>query len=121
MRRKLSLFSFSLILFASALTLHQWASATISPRRIEITAKRFAFEPADITLKAGQPVVLILKSLDVAHGIRIRELDMEVKVVKGGTGEVSFTPEKTGTFVGHCYVFCGAGHGSMTLTLHVVD
>jgi cytochrome c oxidase subunit 2 len=92
-----------------------------APHRIEVTAKRFDFAPAEITLKKGEPVVLVLKSTDVAHGIRFKELNVEVKVGKGGTSETTFTPDKTGTFVGHCSVFCGSGHGSMKLTLHVVE
>jgi cytochrome c oxidase subunit 2 len=96
-----------------------WAEAV--PQRIEVTAKRFSFEPGEITLKKGEPVVLVLKSADVAHGIRIRELNVEVKVSKGGTAEVHFTPDRTGDFVGHCSVFCGGGHGSMTFKVHVVD
>ncbi len=97
------------------------ARAQDTPRRVEIAAKRFAFEPGEITLKKGQPVVLVLKSLDVAHGIRIRDLSVEVKVGKGGTAELQFTPDKTGDFVGHCFVFCGSGHGSMVFKVHVVD
>jgi cytochrome c oxidase subunit 2 len=92
-----------------------------APRRIEVTSKRFTFEPGEITLKKGEPVVLVLKSTDVAHGLRFRELNVDVKVGAGGTAEVQFTPEKTGDFVGHCSVFCGSGHGGMMLTLHVVD
>jgi cytochrome c oxidase subunit 2 len=91
------------------------------PRRVEISAKRFSFDPGTITLKRGEPVVLVLKSNDVPHGIRVRELGLEVKAPKGGSAEVRFTPDKTGDFVGHCYVFCGAGHGSMTIVFHVVD
>jgi len=97
------------------------ARAEAAPQRIEITAKRFEFSPGEITLKKGQPVVLVLKSLDVGHGIRIPELKVEVKVGKGGTAEVQFTPNKTGDFVGHCAVFCGSGHGSMVFKVHVVD
>jgi len=48
-------------------------------------------------------------------------LGVELKAPKGGTSQVQFTPDKTGDFVGHCFVFCGTGHGSMTLTLHVVS
>jgi len=96
-----------------------WAQS--APRRIEVTAKRFAFSPSEITVKEGQPVVLVLKSEDVAHGIRFRELDVNLKVKAGGTAEVQFTPEKTGDFVGHCSVFCGAHHGSMAIRLHVVE
>jgi cytochrome c oxidase subunit II len=91
------------------------------PKRVEVVSKKFAFEPGEITLKKGQPVILVLKSEDVAHGLRFRELNVDIKVDKGGTGEVKFTPDKTGDFVGHCSVFCGSGHGAMTLTLHVVD
>jgi cytochrome c oxidase subunit II len=97
------------------------AHAENAPRRIEVTAKRFGFEPAEITLKKGEPVDLVLKSTDVPHGLRFRELNVDVKVSKGGTGETHFTPNLTGTFVGHCSVFCGSGHGSMMLKLHVVD
>jgi cytochrome c oxidase subunit II len=91
------------------------------PRRIEMTAKRFTYDPGEITLKKGQPVLLVLKSADVAHGLRIRELNIDVKLTAGGTQEVRFTPQKTGDIVGHCTVFCGAGHGSMALKVHVVD
>jgi cytochrome c oxidase subunit II len=94
--------------------------AQATPQRIEITAKRFGFTPGEVTLKKGQPVVLVLKSMDVGHGLRVRELGVDMKVKAGGTAEITITPEKTGDFVGHCSVFCGSGHGSMTFTLHVV-
>jgi cytochrome c oxidase subunit 2 len=91
------------------------------PRTIDITAKRFSFDPGEITLKKGQPVVLVLKSADVAHGLRIRELNVSIKVSAHGTAEAHFTPDKTGDFLANCSVFCGSGHGSMILKLHVVD
>jgi len=89
--------------------------------RVDVTAKRFTFSPGEITLKKGEPVVLVLRSADVPHGIRFRELGVEVKAGKGQISEVAFTPEKVGTFVGHCSVFCGSGHGGMALTLHVTE
>ncbi|HEY1648821.1 MAG TPA: cupredoxin domain-containing protein [Terracidiphilus sp.] len=92
-----------------------------APQRIEITAKRFTFDPGEITLKKGQPVVLVIRSADVAHGLRFRDLNVDVKVKAGGTTEVEFTPRTAGDFIGHCSVFCGSGHGTMTLKLHVVD
>jgi cytochrome c oxidase subunit 2 len=97
------------------------AFAQSSPKRVEVVAKRFDFSPAEITLKKGEPVVLVLKSIDVPHGIRFKELNVETKADKGQTSELNFTPTKTGDFVGHCAVFCGAGHGKMTLTLHVIE
>jgi cytochrome c oxidase subunit 2 len=99
----------------------QISPAEIAPRRIEVVAKRFSFTPAEITLKKGEPVILVLKSVDVPHGIRFKELGIETKAGKGQTGELAFTPDTAGTFVSHCSVFCGSGHGTMELTLHVVD
>jgi cytochrome c oxidase subunit 2 len=90
------------------------------PRRVEITAKRFAFEPNFITLKKGEPVVLVVKSSDVEHGLRLPDFGLDLRVPKHGVAELRFTPEKVGDFVGRCSVFCGAGHGGMMLTLHIV-
>jgi cytochrome c oxidase subunit II len=112
--------SLLLVLAAPGLFIQAENVAPPSPRRVEITAHRWAFDSGAVTLKKGEPVILVLKSLDVPHGLRIRELGVEIKVPKGGTAEARFTPEKTGDFIGHCSVFCGAGHGTMTLTVHVV-
>jgi cytochrome c oxidase subunit 2 len=97
------------------------AHAQDAPKRVEITAHRFEFSPAEITLKKGQPVVIVLKSTDVAHGLRFRDLHVELNVRAGSTTEVNFTPDKTGDFTGHCSVFCGSGHGRMALKLHVTE
>jgi cytochrome c oxidase subunit 2 len=92
-----------------------------TPRRINVVAKRFLFSPSEITLKNGEPVVLLVTSQDVVHGLKFKELDLDAEIKKGETGEIAFTPTKTGDFVGNCSHFCGAGHGSMTLTLHVTE
>jgi cytochrome c oxidase subunit 2 len=110
-----------LLTAAALVPLKSNVRAQESPRRIEITAKQFQFEPAEITVKKGEPVVLVIKSADVAHGLRFRDLNLNVKVDKGGTAELPFTPDKTGDFVGQCSVFCGSGHGGMKLILHVVN
>src|ERR1700728_795743 len=95
--------------------------AQAAPQRVEITAKRFSFTPGEITLKKGVPVVLVLTSADVAHGLKFKELNVVVNAKKGPPNEVAFTPDKTGTFIGQCSVFCGSGHGSMKFTLHVTE
>jgi cytochrome c oxidase subunit 2 len=97
------------------------AKAAAEPRRIEVTAKRFEYIPAEITLKKGEPVVLVLHSTDVAHGVKFAELNLKADIGTAGTTELAFTPDKVGTFVGHCSHFCGSGHGTMTLTLHVIE
>jgi cytochrome c oxidase subunit 2 len=97
------------------------ARATDGPRRIEVTAKRFEYIPAEITVKKGEPVVLVLHSVDVAHGIKFADLNLKADIGTAGTSELPFTPDKVGTFIGHCSHFCGSGHGTMTLMLHVTE
>jgi cytochrome c oxidase subunit II len=106
------------LLTAACLPQITWGQG--EPQRIEISAKRFQFTPGDITVKKGQPVVLVLHSEDVEHGLSIREFGINAHIVPGKTLEVRFTPARTGDFVGHCIVFCGPGHGSMQIKIHVV-
>jgi cytochrome c oxidase subunit 2 len=104
-----------------SVTLSGFAPAQDAPQRIEVTAKRFAYVPAEVTVKKGQPVVIVLTTEDVAHGLKFKELNLNAKIEKNKPSELAFTPDKVGDFVGHCSVFCGSGHGSMTLTLHVTE
>ena len=92
-----------------------------NPQTITIRASRFAFEPSEITVKKGEPVTVIVQSEDVSHGLLIEDLGIRAEVKKGQSATINFTPEATGTFDGKCAHFCGSGHGSMTLTVHVVD
>ena len=113
--------TFAILLGSGLLATHSTAHAQAAPRRITVSAKRFAYTPGEITVKRGEPVVLVLTSEDVPHGIRFAELNLQADIKKNATAELAFIPAKTGDFVGHCSRFCGSGHGSMTLTLHVVD
>jgi cytochrome c oxidase subunit 2 len=104
-----------------SLALSGFAPAPDAPQHIEVSVKKFAYTPSEVTLKKGEPVVLVLKTEDVGHGLKFKELGLDSKFDKNKPGELAFTPDKVGDFVGHCSVFCGSGHGSMTLTLHVTE
>ena len=90
-------------------------------QKIEITASKFAFSPAEITVKKGQPVELEIHSTDATHGLTIKAFGVRTDVPKGKTETVTFLPEEVGTFEGKCAHFCGKGHGSMKLAVHVVE
>jgi cytochrome c oxidase subunit 2 len=92
-----------------------------SPKRIEIVASRFTYKPDVITLKKGEPVVLVLRSTDVTHGLKVAEMNIKTSEVKKGKDtELQITPEEVGHFTGKCAHFCGKGHGSMMLQIDVV-
>src|SRR5262245_29128006 len=121
MRRMAKVALAAMLAMAGSMAVSRTATAADEPKRIEITAKRFAFEPSEIALKKGEPVVLVLHSEDVTHGIKFKELGVQAEISKGTPSELKLTPDQAGDFVGHCSHFCGVGHGSMTLTLHVTD
>jgi cytochrome c oxidase subunit II len=123
----MSLRTMSRLILAAALMMwgcmafSRTATAADRPKKIEVSAKRFSYTPAEISLKKGEPVVLEFHSEDVAHGIKFKELNLQTEIRKGDVSELAFTPTQTGDFVGRCSHFCGSGHGSMTLTLHVTE
>lgn len=88
---------------------------------IKITAKRFEYNPKEITLKKGVPVVLEFTSLDRLHGFKCAELGVRADIKPGQVTKVPLTPQKVGNFEFHCDNFCGSGHGSMTGMFHVVE
>jgi cytochrome c oxidase subunit II len=92
-----------------------------TPRRIEITAKKFSYSPNEITLKKGEPVVLVFHSEDVTHGFKLSEMNIKSDIKKGKDTEIAFTPTEVGHLVGKCAHYCGKGHGSMTLQIDVVE
>src|SRR5689334_803937 len=95
--------------------------AQTAPKTIAITAKRFAFEPNQITLKKGEPVVLQLTSGDVTHGFYLKPLKIDEIIEPGKTTEVKVTPQVAGTFTTICDHFCGANHGNMKMTIVVEE
>ncbi len=92
-----------------------------TPEHIAVVVKRYSFEPAELTVYKGQPVTLELASADVTHGLEIKELGIKTEVKRGKPAEVSFTAQTVGTFTGKCSHFCGMGHGSMKMTIHVIE
>lgn len=108
-----------LLLFGA--TFFQLGGGNQGPRVIPITAQRFSFSPNEITIKRGEEVTLVIQSADVSHGLVIEDLGLRTIVKKGQSSELKFTPDTVGTFEGKCAHFCGSGHGSMTMTVHVTE
>lgn len=89
---------------------------------IKITAKNFTFTPGTITLKLHQKTKLEFVAGEGIHGITIPDLGVDDVVnIQSTPTDIEVTPNKTGTFVAHCAVFCGAGHANMVLTIKVVQ
>ena len=86
-----------------------------APKEIAITAKRFTYEPNEVRLKKGQTVILVLKSMDVTHGMLCRPLKIDTNIKKDQETKVTVTPDKEGEYTAICNHFCGSGHGGMKM------
>jgi cytochrome c oxidase subunit 2 len=95
------------------------ARAEGEPKVFAITAKRFEFSPREITLKAGETARLELTTEDVIHGFFVKPLGIDEVIAPGKTTEVVVTPKTAGRYTTICDHFCGAGHGSMKMTIVV--
>lgn len=105
----------------SGFTFYARANARPPEREIHITAKKFDFTPEAITLKRGEPVVLVISSEDRKHGFNLRAFGIRTDINPGGSARIRLTPDKTGKFTFSCDVFCGDGHEEMTGTIVVTE
>jgi len=86
---------------------------------IRVTARKFAFLPREIRLKKGVPVVLEFVTADVVMGFNAPDFKVRADIIPGKVSRLRFTPDKTGSFVFLCDVFCGEGHEGMSGQIHV--
>ena len=109
------------LLCGAAITSARQDPATASaPRVIEVTAKRFTFEPSKIEVTEGERVRLVVKSADGVHGMQIKKFNVNKLVPRGGkTIDIDFVASAPGTYEILCSEECGEGHEMMTGTLVV--
>jgi cytochrome c oxidase subunit 2 len=94
--------------------------AQAKPRIIPITARKFEYEPGELTLKLNEPVVFQLQTADVVMGFSVPDFGVRGTIIPGQVTEVPMTPTKVGEFIFLCDVFCGTGHENMEGTMRVV-
>jgi len=83
------------------------------PRVIEMVARRFAYEPNEIELKAGERVIVAIKSVDFVHGMNIPDLNKRLDLVPGTITRLELQPQTAGEIEFVCDNFCGDGHETM--------
>ena len=94
-------------------------SAEPKEKVIKITAKKFNYTPGEVKLKKGVPVILEFRTQDLLMGFNLPDFNARADIVPGKTTRLRLVPDKTGTFVFLCDVFCGTGHEDMSGTLVV--
>lgn len=80
-------------------------STAMQPKVIDVEAGSYYYKPNTITVKAGQPVEIVMHSVSLMHDFVIDELNVKMPIVQNGnTGTVEFTPTNPGTYEYYCSV-----------------
>nr|HEV7955333.1 cupredoxin domain-containing protein [Candidatus Acidoferrales bacterium] len=108
------------------------AQAQGDVKEVAVSAKKFEFSPAEIRVKAGTRVRLVVTSTDREHGFEVDpfadgadkkagpglKFDANVtkpdfKLAQGQAVPIEFTAAQPGTYSFKCSVLCGMGHRNM--------
>jgi len=104
------IFAASMLFGASAFAQEAGDAGT---REIEMTAKKYEFNPDVIKVKKGEHVKLVITATDRDHGIKIEAFKINQRLKKGVPTTVEFTADRAGEFPFECSVICGFGHHRM--------
>jgi cytochrome c oxidase subunit II len=101
----------------------------VSTKVIEISAKKYEFDPAEIRVKKGTRVELEVHSVDETHGIKLGltpdgrkakspglvfdKPDDNGRVEKDQDQVLDFVAQQAGTYEFKCAKVCGIHHGKM--------
>jgi cytochrome c oxidase subunit 2 len=90
------------------------AGQAAEPRHIDIVARRFTFEPSQITVTTGEAIELDVRSGDGVHGIEIKKLKIKEQIPRGDkVVKIPFTAPAPGNYPIVCSEYCGANHEDM--------
>lgn len=107
-------------LLAASTASSGWSAQSDAPRVIEVVAKRFAFEPAEIEVTVGERISLSVTSADGVHGVEIKKFKVKKEIPRGAAAvAIDFTATEAGRFPILCSEYCGNGHDDMKGTLVV--
>ena len=81
-------------------------------------------EPPVLAVPVGEPVRLVLNSLDVNHAFYVPDFLIKRDLIRypdeAEDNELEFTVTEAGTYAGQCAEFCGAAHAEMTFTVEAM-
>lgn len=109
------------VLVASVLAMSAATDAVAAERMIALSARKFSYSLPVITLKRGEPVIVELTAVDRIHGFNAPDLKLRADAIPGVVQRIRLVPDKTGTFVYFCDVFCGDGHEEMSGSIIVEE
>lgn len=95
----------------------------VAPGRYEayVIAQAWSFNPREIVLPVGAEIDIYVTSVDVQHGFKVTDTNVNMMVVPGQVSKLSFTFDEVGDFPYICHEYCGQGHAAMYGTVKVLS
>jgi cytochrome c oxidase subunit II len=87
--------------------------AAVPTDTVDVTARRYVFQPDVIHVKAGTLLVLRLTAVDCTHGIEMLAFDIDEHLEKGVTKLIEVYIPQPGAYDFKCSYYCGVGCGAM--------
>ena len=82
-------------------------------------------EPPVLAVPVGEPVRLVLNSLDVNHAFYVPQFLIKRDLIdlgeNGRDNELEFTITEAGTYAGQCAEFCGTSHADMKFVVDAMS
>jgi len=82
-------------------------------------------EPPVLAVPVGEPVRLVLNSLDVNHAFYVPQFLIKRDLIdlgeNGPDNELEFTITEAGTYAGQCAEFCGEAHADMKFVVEAME
>jgi cytochrome c oxidase subunit II len=75
----------------------------------------------ELRLPRGQPIEVILSSVDVIHSFWVPSLAGKMDMIPGRVTRVLLEPERIGVYRGVCAEYCGASHARMGFVVEVME
>ena len=104
---------------------HQWWWEFQYPNdniKVQATPPKYdELVPPVLVVPVNKTILLHIRSTDVIHSFYAPHLLYKMQAIPGNINDMHFKAEKTGTFIGQCYQFCGTRHADMRWTLQVVS
>lgn len=88
----------------------------LAPGKYEayILARIWQFQPAEITVPVGSTVTFYVTSIDVQHGFKIQDTNVNMQIVPGQVSVLSHRFDRAGEYLVICTEYCGAAHATMS-------
>ena len=84
-----------------------------------IVSQMFSFVPNEVTIPVGSEVTFYVTAVDVQHGFKIQNTNVNMQIVPGQVSKLTVTFDEPGSYDFICTEYCGSAHAQMYGTLTV--